>query len=190
MELTVTQLLQRWSEGDKEAAEEVLPLVYEELRCIAVGYLQRERPGHTLQATAVVHEVYLQLMVQTGVRWQNHAHFIGRTAHMMRRILVDHARERNALKRGGAQQRVTLTEARVLTDGRPPDLVALDDALRGLDEVDRRKASIVEQHFFGGLTFDEIAEVQGISQKTAVREWQRARIWLYHELKAADPDEP
>ncbi len=180
---SLTQLLQQWSEGDQTAAAELMPLVYEELHRLADGYFRRERPGHTLQATAVVHEAYLQILEQDGIRWQNRAHFIGRIAHVMRRILVEYARERNAAKRGGGRQRVTLTEAAGLAGERAPDLVALDDALRALAAIDAQKASIVELRFFGGLTMAEIAEVLGVSRPTVVRGWRRARAWLYRELK-------
>lgn len=180
---SLTQLLQRWSEGDEAAAAEVMPLVYEELRRLAAGYLRRERPSHTLQATAVVHEAYLRILEQDGIRWQNRAHFMGLTAHIMRRILVEHAREQKAVKRGGGLERVTLAEAVGLARERSPDLVALDDALQALEKIDSQKASIVELHFFGGLTMDEITEYLGISRPTVVREWRRARAWLYRELK-------
>lgn len=180
---SLTQLLQRWNEGDQAAAAEVMSRVYEELHTLAAGYLRRERPSHTLQATAVVHEAYLRILEQDGIRWQNRAHFIGLTARMMHRILVEYARERNAIKRGGGSERVTLDAAVELTRERSPDLVALDDALQMLGEIDSQKASIVELHFFGGLTMDEIAECLDISRATVVREWRRARAWLYRELK-------
>ncbi len=167
-----------------------MPLVYEELRRIAAGYLRRERQDHTLQATAVVHEAYLRILEQDGIHWTNRGHFMGLVVHMMRHILVDYARERNAAKRGGGCEHVVLSEADELTGERPPDLVALDDALRALATIDAQKASIVELHFFGGWTLEEIAEVLAVSRSTVVREWRRARSWLYRELRGGSRDEP
>lgn len=176
--------VERDSPKPYQISEEMLPLVYEELRRLAAGYLRRERPEHTLQATAVVHEAYMRLMEQTSVEWGDRTHFTAQIAHMMRQILVDHARERAAGKRGGDHERVALAEAEALglTDGRPYDLVELDDALLSLEKVDTRKARIVELHFFGGLTLDEIADVVGGSRATVKREWWRARAWLFREL--------
>ncbi len=184
MQESLTQILRQWSEGGEDAARDALPLVYEELRRIAGSYFRRERPGHTLQATAVVHEVYIRLMEQTGVRWKSRTHFVGRVAHMMRRILVDYAREHNAAKRGGGRQRVSLSEASDLSAGRPPDLVALDDTLRSLEKVDPQKARLVELRFFAGLSLEETAGILRISRPTVVREWRRTRAWLYRELTA------
>ena len=178
----LTEMLRRWSDGDDSLAEEVLPLVYDQLHRIARRYFRRERPGHTLQATAVVHEAYLQLVEQNGIQWQNRAHFVGRVAHMMRRVLVDHARERGAAKRGGGQVRVTLSELGEDLGGRPPDLVALDDSLRSLEVLDPQKAAIVELRFFGGLTIEETAHCLRISTATVTRQWRRAKAWLLREL--------
>lgn len=181
----ITDLLRDWNAGDSGAAEKVLPLVYDELRLIAASYFRRERRGHTLQATAIVHEAYLRLIEDSGVEWQNRAHFVGRIAHMMRHILVDHAREQQAAKRGGKAQRVTLAEAMPLTPGRPPDLIELDQALNDLARLDPRKASIVELRFFGGLTIPEVAQVFEVSPSTVFRQWRLAKTWLYRQLSGA-----
>lgn len=181
---SLTQILQRWSEDDESAATEVVPLVYEELRRIANGYFRRERPGHTLQATAVVHEIYIRLLEDTGVRFENRAHFVGKVAHMMRRLLVAYARERNAQRRGGGWQRVTLSEAVELSGERPADLAALDDALLSLAAKNPDMARLVELRYFGGLSLEECAEVRGVSRATVVLEWRRTKAWLYRELVA------
>ncbi len=178
----VTRLLRRWSGGDREAASELMPLVYDELRRIAADQFRRERADHTLQATAIVHEAYLRLSEQNGLRWQNRSHFFGLAAHVVRRILVDHSRERGCAKRGGGKRRVTLAEAASIATARPPDLQDLDDALRSLAEIDPQKASIVELRFFGGLTIEETAEFLAVSPATIVRQWRRAKAWLYCEL--------
>jgi len=182
---SLTQLLRKWSEGDEEAVAEIMPLVYDELHRIAASHLRRERPDHTLQATALVNEAYLRLRGEHGIRWKNRGHFLRLTAHVMRRILVEYARERNAVKRGGDQERVTLTEAMELANAPPPHLIAVGDAIEALAAFDAQKASIVELRYFGGLTLEEIAETVGISRPTVVREWRRARAWLYRELKGA-----
>lgn len=178
----ITRLLERWSDGDREALDEVMPLVYDVLRRIAASYFRSERRDHTLEATAIVNEAFLELVEQSGIRWQSRAHFIGFFARVMRRVLVDHARDRGYAKRGGRLRKVTLAEAAALATQKTPDLVALDDALHGLAEIDPRKATLVELRFFGGLKIEEAAEVLGISRATAIREWQRARAWLYREL--------
>ena len=183
----VTQHLEAWNAGDPEAPGRVLPLLYDELRAIARSYLRRERRGHTLEATAVVHEAYLRLVEDSGIAWHDRAHFVGLTARVMRRVLVDYARQHRAAKRGGDGWRVTLAEADVLALGRPPDLVAVDEALRALEEIDPRKAAIVELRFFGGLTFDEIAAHLGVARSTVVRHWERARLWLYRQLSEEAP---
>jgi RNA polymerase sigma-70 factor (ECF subfamily) len=180
---TITQLLVRWSAGDQEAAERLLPLVYEELRRIARRQLRRERDAHTLQATAIVHEAYLRLVGQSGLEWPSRAHFYAFSAHLIRRILVDHARRRNRAKRGGLAEKITLVEMADLALEKSPDLVALDKALSGLEKVDPRKATVVELKFFAGLTLEEIAEQLGISSETVSREWRRARAWLYSTLQ-------
>jgi len=182
-ELGITKWLQQWSVGDREAAEQVLPLVYDELRRIAAAQLRRERGEHTMQATAIVHEAYLRLSEQDGLRWPSRAHFFAFAAHLIRRILVDHARLRKRAKRGGDLQRVTLAEAGELALGRSPDLVAVDDALSALEALDPRKAAVVELRFFAGLSLEETAVQLGVSPETVSREWRRAKAWLYRELR-------
>lgn len=180
---SITQLLQSWSDGDREAAERVLPLVYDELRRIALRQLRQERREHTLEATAVVHEAYLRLSGQEGFHWPDRIHFFAFAAHLMRRILVDYARNRNRAKREGKWERVTLTEAAELLPAKGADVAALDDALTSLDALDPRKAAVVELRFFGGLTLEETAGQLGVSVETVNREWRRAKAWLYKELR-------
>jgi RNA polymerase sigma-70 factor, ECF subfamily len=180
---TITQLLAKWSSGDREAAERVLPLVYEELRRIASRQLRRERDAHTLQATAIVHEAYLRLVGQAGLEWPSRAHFFAFSAHLIRRILVDYARRRNRAKRDGLVEKITFVEMADLALEKSPDLVALDEALSSLEKVDPRKATVVELKFFAGLTLEEIAGQLGISPETVSREWRRARAWLYSALQ-------
>ncbi len=178
----VTQLLADLEAGRPGAESRLLPLVYDELRRVAAGYMRRERPGHTLQATALVHEAYIQLVDQNRVTWRNRAHFFAVAAQMMRRILVDHARSRNAQKRGGPAQKLSLEEAVGVFDDRDVALEALDDALSTLAQLDPRQSRIVELRFFGGLTTEETAEVLGISAPTIEREWRMARAWLHSQL--------
>ena len=180
----LTEMLRKWSEGDTRIADRVVPLLYEELKRIAARELRRERPEHTLQATALVNEAYLRLRDVHGVTWEDRNRFLGFASHLMRRILVEHARKKGSAKRGGGGRRVTLGEASGLGSRRPPDLVALDDALGALAEIDARKAAVVELRFFGGLTEIETAEVLGLSPETIRREWRRAKAWLYQELAA------
>jgi len=180
---TITGLLVQWSSGDPEAAEQVLPLVYEELRRIAYRQLRLERYDHTLQPTAIVHEAYLRLIRQAGLEWPSRAHFYAFAANLIRRILVDYARHRNRAKRGGLSRKVTLPESAALALRKSPDLVALDEALGALEKVDPRKAAVVELKFFGGLTLDEIAAQLEVSPETVGREWRRARAWLYRALQ-------
>jgi RNA polymerase sigma-70 factor (ECF subfamily) len=178
----VTELLHRWQQGDQEATEQLLPLVYGELRKIARRHLRGERHGHTLEATALVHEVYLRLSGGAELRWNDRVHFYAVAAQMMRRVLVDHARSRDAAKRGGTIVRVSLDEARDPAVESVPDVVALDDALRSLEALDPRKSRIVELRFFGGLTLDETAAVLGISVPTVVKETRLARAWLHSQI--------
>ena len=178
----VTQLLVEWSNGDQEALEQLTPLVYGELRRLAGRYLRKERPDHTLQATALVHEAYLRLIDQRNVRWQNRAHFFGVAAQMIRRILVDHARSRHAAKRGAMAPKLSLDEAIALPDRKEFDLVALDDALNSLAKIDPQQARIVELRFFTGLTVEETAEVLSISPATVKRDWVTAKAWLYRDI--------
>lgn len=178
----VTRLLVDVRAGDKEAEARLLAVLYDELRRLAASYLRRERPDHTLQPTALVHEAYLRLVEQREQNWQNRAHFVGVSAHVMRQILVDHARQRNAAKRGGQAQPLPLDETQVAGTQRPEDLVALDEALSRLETFDRRQSQVVELRFFGGLTEDEISHVLGISVRTIKRDWNVARAWLYAEM--------
>ena len=180
----VTQLLIGWSNGDREALDALLPVVYEELRKQAANYLRRERVGHTLQTTALIHEAYLKLVDQKNVHWQNRAHFFGIAAQLMRRILVDHARAKNRAKRGGSNIRVSFNEANVLAPSQNIDIVALDEALERLSEIDEQQSRIVELRFFSGLTVDETAEVLAISPATVKRDWSMAKAWLHREISA------
>jgi RNA polymerase sigma factor (TIGR02999 family) len=174
----VTRLLLRWGDGDREALDALTPLVYDELRRLAGRYLRRERLDHTLQSTALVHEAYLKLIDQRNVRWQNRAQFFGLAAEMIRRILVDHARARQAAKRGGSAFKLTLDEALDASAPRDLDLVRLDDVLEGLAKIDPQQSKIVELRFFAGLTIEETAEVLGISPATVKRDWMVAKAWL------------
>ncbi len=180
----VTRLLVEWQEGDQQALESLIPLVYQELRAIAGRYLSRESPGHTLQSTALVHEAYFKLIGQRQMRWQNRAHFFGIAARMMRRILIDHARHHSRDKRGGAAPKLSLDEAVVAPAAETDvDLLALDEALTSLAQIDPRGAQIIELRFFSGLTLEETAEVVGISVGTVKRDWSAARAWLYREMR-------
>jgi RNA polymerase sigma factor (TIGR02999 family) len=179
----LTQLLQRWSAGDSRALDELTPLVYAEVRKLARRYLQRERPNHTLQATALVNEAYIRLIDQRSVQWKNRAHFYGIAAQVMRRVLVDHARMRKADKRGSGETPLVLDEALDVSADRGLDLVHLDDALKALAALDPRQAKIVELRFFGELSIEETAEVVRLSPATVKREWAAARIWLRRELE-------
>lgn len=182
----ITELLIEWSDGRREALEHLVPLVYDDLRRMAAGYMQREPGGHPLQATALVHEAYVRLIDQTQVKWRNRAHFFGVAAGMMRRILVDQARRRRAEKRGGGWERVTLAGDELAADGPDPvDVLTLHDALQRLAAFDPQQERIVELRYFGGLTIDETAEVMGISPATVVREWTIAKAWLRAELSEA-----
>jgi RNA polymerase sigma factor (TIGR02999 family) len=184
---TVTQLLSDWRSGDQQALDQLMPLIYDELRRLAQHYMQSERPDHTLQATALVHEAYLRL-VDMDVTWQDRVHFFAVAARLMRRILVDHAKTHRRAKRGSGQK-ITLDEALLVAPEPAPDLVELDDALQRLATFDSRKSQVVELHFFGGLTYDEIAEAVGISPATVHRELRLAKAWLYHELSQEEHHE-
>lgn len=186
---SVTGLLHRWSAGDTEAFDELMGQVYVELRGIAAQCFRHERSEHTLQTTALLHEAVLRLIDIEGLPWRDRAHFYATAARMMRRILVDHARQRRRLKRGADGKRVTLSEAEALAvDGRRPDLEALDDALGRLEARDPQKAKIVELRFFAGLTGEQIARCLDISTPTVTREWRRARTWLYCAIKGENVD--
>jgi len=178
----VTELLRRWNSGDREAMDRLMPIVYDELRRLAAGYLKGERPGHTLQPTALVHEAYLRLVRQDRVEWQNRAHFFGIAASMMRRVLVDHARRRQAEKRDAGGFRLTLQLGEAFEAARDPELLELDQALGRLEQLDADQARVVELRFFGGLTVEETAVVLGISTATVKREWRTAKAFLRDEM--------
>jgi len=185
----VTEALHRLSLDDRRAREQLLPLVYDELRRIALGLGRWERSGHTLQATALVHEAYLQLFGEkgvqhSGIRWRDRSHFLACAARLMRRILVDHARQRSALKRGGTSPRVALDEERDGAEDLSPLVVAVDDALHSFEVLDPRAARVVELRFFAGLTLEETADALRVSRKTVVRDWRKARAWLSAELES------
>jgi RNA polymerase sigma factor (TIGR02999 family) len=178
----LTRLLLDWSSGDPDALERLVPLVYDDLRRLAQSYLERERPGHTLQATAVVHELYVGLAKQKRIRWQNRAQFFAVAATLMRRLLVSHARKKRSAKRGGGAVALALDEALNVPEGREPDLLALDEALQVLAEFAPRQSRIVEMRFFGGLTVDETAAVLDVSPATVKLDWSLAKAWLFREL--------
>lgn len=178
----VTKLLRAWTAGDQNALEKLTPLVYEQLHRVAQHHMAGQRPGHTLQTTALVNEVYLKLVDCNRVDWQDRAHFVAVSAQLMRRILIDFARSRGYQKRGGNVVRLSLDEAPSVSSEPDADLVALDDALKALAEVDGRKSKVVELRFFGGLSIEETAEVLKVSTETVVRDWRLARAWLLREL--------
>lgn len=181
----VTRLLYGMGNGDPTAEAKLVPLVYEELRRLAAYHMRRERPDHTLQATALVHEAFLRLTEQKGISWQGKAHFFGIASQLMRRILVDHARGRLRTKRGGGRQKLSLDESLLLTEARSEELVSVNESLDRLAKLDPRQARIVELRFFGGLSVEETAEVTGVSPKTVKRDWSLAKAWLYQELRAS-----
>lgn len=183
----ITRLLRDWREGDRAALDQLMPLVYDELRRLAKRYLRRQAPGHTLQTTALINEAYLRMVDMPGIDWQNRAHFFGVAAQAMRYLLVDHARAKQYAKRGGGAQQVTLDEAAQVSSERPDELLALDEALTRLAALDLRQSRIVELRYFGGLTVDETAEVLGVSVPTVHREWAKAKGWLYRELSQGRP---
>jgi RNA polymerase sigma factor (TIGR02999 family) len=185
----ITQLLRAWSDGDSSALDRLAPLVYAELHRLARGYMRGERANHVLQSTALINEAWLRLIDWKAVEWQNRAHFFGVAAQMMRRILVDFARERGAIRRGGSAEQVRLEEAVVVSADRGAEIIALDEALSTLAEFDERKSRIVEMRFFGGLGVEETAEVLKLSSRTVKREWNLARAWLYRELRYEKSDE-
>src|SRR5436190_5795508 len=179
---TITQLLVEWSEGDQGALDQLTPLVYDELRRMARTYLRAERPEHTLQATALVHEAYLRLIDQHSVSWQNRAHFFGIASQVMRRILVNHALARAAGKRGGGAEKLSLDETVSFPNQREIDLIALDEALKELERLDPQQTRVVELRFFGGLSIEETAEALKISPATVKRDWSTAQLWLRRQL--------
>jgi len=178
-----------WGNGDKAALDKLVPVVYQELRRLAAYYMRRERPGHTLQTSALVNEAYMRLVDYSQMRWQSRAHFFAVAAQAMRRILVEHARKRHFAKRGGGAVKVSLDEAAIVSQEQAADLVALDDALTSLEAMDERKARIVELRYIGGLNIEETAEVLAISPATVQREWRAAKAWLYREIKEGARDE-
>ncbi len=178
----ITQLLTAWSEGNQSALEQLIPLVQSELHRIAKRYIDRGNPGQLLQASALINEAYLRLIDWKNVQWQNRAHFFGVAAQLMRRVLVDEYREQHSQKRGGDALRVSLVEAEAKSDERSADLVALDDALKALAQLDERKSRIIELRYFGGLSVEETAEVLQVSTRTIKREWSLAQAWLFREL--------
>src|SRR5580698_2860914 len=179
----ITQLLELWNQGDRDAMEKLVPLVYGELHRLARRYIAAERPGHTLQATALVNEAYLKLVDSENMTWEGRAHFFGVCAHVMRRILVDWARSRQAQKRGSDARKLELDDALVAAAQPGTDLVAVDDALKALADIDPRKSRIVELRFFGGMSVKETAEVLKISNETVHRDWRLAKSWLRRELR-------
>lgn len=185
----VTQLLGQWRNGDTSALEKLFPLVQPELQRLARHYMSREQPGHTLQATALLDDAYLRLAEKSRPQWQNRGHFFAVAAQLMRRIMVDHARARNAAKRGGGVIRVGLHECAPAAETRADELLALDEALEKLAAFDQRKADVVEMRYFGGLNMDEIAGVLGIHVNTAARDWTVARAWLFAALSGEEMDE-
>ena len=184
----LTQLLVAWSNGEQDALDQLIPLVYDELHRLAHRYMAREGEGHPLQSTALVHEAYQRLVNLRNVNWQNRAHFFAVSAQLMRRILVDYARSRRYRKRGGEWRQVPLNEAVAVFRDRRTDIVALDDALRALADIDARKARVVEIRFFGGLSIKETAEVLNVSPETVLRDWRLAKVWLLRQLSEGDGD--
>lgn len=181
--LEITQLLDDWSKGNETALDQLMPLVYDELRRQASRHLRKERQGHTLQTTALIHEAYLKLIGSDAVEWQNRNHFFAVASTAMRRILVDHARERHRQKRGGIAEHLPLDEAvQISANAKSVDLIALDEALNRLAKLDRRQAKVVELRYFGGLSIDETAEILGIANSTVRLDWNLAKAWLRREL--------
>lgn len=185
----VTQLLLAWNEGKSGALDQLMPLMYDELHRMARRYMRQERVGHTLQATALINEAYVRLIDAQAVQWKNRAQFLGIAAQLMRRILVDFARERGYQKRGGGAQQVSLEEALIVSAGLGEDFVVLDEALSALSALDQRKGRVVEMRFFAGLTEKEIAEVLSISEETVRRDWRFAKTWLRRYLTEGPPSE-
>jgi RNA polymerase sigma factor (TIGR02999 family) len=177
-----TRLILAWSDGDQAALEKLLPLVEKELHRIASHYMRKENPGHTLQTTALVNEAYFRLIGQKNVRWQNRAHFFGISAQIMRRILLNYARDRHRDKRGGGAVQVSLSEVAVMSEAKSSELIALDEALEKLAAIDERKSRVVELRYFGGLSVEETAEVMKVSSITVIRHWNMAKAWLAREL--------
>jgi RNA polymerase sigma factor (TIGR02999 family) len=178
----VTELLLAWGEGDKNALNALMPLVHKELYRLAARQMRKEKPGHTLQTTALVNEVYCKLVDVRSIRWQNRAQFFAIAAEMMRRILIDHAKARHSAKRGGGAERISFDEGAFLSETKSAELISLDEALMALAKQDPLKSRIVEMKYFAGLNYEEIAEVEKISVRTVRREWEKAKLWLYHAI--------
>jgi RNA polymerase sigma factor (TIGR02999 family) len=185
----ITELLVAWRQGDDTALDQLMPLVYQELRRLAHHFMTRERPGHLLQTTALVNEAYLRLMGSSKVEWESRAHFFAVAAQLMRRVLVDAARERHSQKRGGEWIRVSLADATVIPQEADAALIALDEALNALTLMDKRKTDVVIMRFFGGLSVKETATVLNVSQDTVMRDWSLAKVWLYRQLHNCESDE-
>jgi RNA polymerase sigma factor (TIGR02999 family) len=181
----ITRILNEWRGGSQDAFNQLFPLVYDELRVMASSYMRRERADHTLQTTALVNEAYLKLVNQSDATWENRVHFFAVAARVMRHILIDHARTRNYAKREGGAVKLSLDEVAVISEQRAAELVALDDALKQLAEIDARQSRIVELRYFGGLTIAETAEVLKVSADTVKRDWNTAKLWLYRRIKSA-----
>ena len=178
----VTERLLAWRGGDREALDQLIPLVYDHLRQLAHRYMRRERAGHTLQTTAIVNEVYLRLIDQRQVHFENRAHFFAIAAQLMRRIVVDHARTQHRAKRGGGAEQLTLDEAALMSPVQSAEMLALDEALQSLAEIDERKARVIEMRYFGGLSVEETAAVLEVSENTVIRDWALAKAWLRREM--------
>jgi len=178
----ITELLVRWRSGDRDALQALMPLVYEEMRRLAHRYIRRERPGHTLQSTALVHEAFVRLTGNALPQWEDRAHFFGIASHLMRQILVEYARSRNAGKRGGGAVKLAIDGVEECSPKLDLDVVALDDALNDLARIDLQQSRVVELRFFSGLSIEDTAHVLGISESTVKRDWNTARVWLYREL--------
>ena len=184
----VTLLLKKLANGNQEASTELIPVIYQELHRLAVGHLRRERPDHTLQPTALVHEAYIKLVAQRNADWQSRVHFFAVASKLMRRILIDYARRHLRVKRGGRQAKLSLDEVLLVSPDRPDKVLALDESLTRLEKLDARQGRIVELRYFGGLTVEEAAEILGVSPTTVRREWTSAKAWLYGELKERHGD--
>ena len=179
---SVTQLLEQWNHGDREALEKLMPLIYEELKKMARRYMRQQNPDHTLQTTALIHEAYLRMVKQKEKHFENRAHFFGVAAQAMRHILVDYARERHTAKRGGGVRPISLEEAALVTQERAAEVIALDDALKELEELSKRQSRVVELRYFGGLSVEETAAVLEVSPDTVMRDWSMAKTWLHRAL--------
>lgn len=185
----ITERLIAWGAGDRASLDQLLPIVYQELRRIAGNYLRRENTGHTLQPTALVHEAWLRLIDQTRVNWRNRAQFFGVAAQLMRRILVDHAKTKHREKRGGDAVKFSLDDVINLSQERAADLLALDDALDGLARIDGRKSRVVELRYFGGFSVEETAQILEVSPETVMRDWKMAKAWLYQQIRRETSDD-